>query len=46
VYQGIKPAVIVLTSPDEGLKQHVRVKQELLLDKMKSKRAAEIKLEV
>jgi len=28
VYQGIKPAVIVLTSPSGALKEHVRVKQE------------------
>jgi hypothetical protein len=41
VYQGIKPAVIVLSGKDctDELKDHVRVKQERLLDKIKQKRA-------
>jgi len=38
VYQGIKPAVIVLNSPSEELREHVRVKQEELLEKLKLKR--------
>ena len=35
VYQGIKPAVIVLASCNESIKLHVRIKQEALLEKMK-----------
>jgi hypothetical protein len=38
VYQGIKPAVIVLNDPSDELMEHVRVKQEELLEKLKMKR--------
>jgi hypothetical protein len=38
VYQGIKPAVIVLDDPSDELMNHVRVKQEELLEKLKAKR--------
>lgn len=38
VYQGIKPAVLVIDRPDEELKEYVRVKQEDLLEKLKAKR--------
>ena len=35
VYQGIKPAVIVLSEAGEEVREHVRVKQELVLEKMR-----------
>ena len=38
VYQGIKPAVIVLSDPSDQLMDHVRVKQEELVEKLKAKR--------
>lgn len=38
IYQGIKPAVIVLDSPSDELMDHVRAKQEELVEKLKAKR--------
>lgn len=42
VYQGIKPAVLPVTGDapedEEAIKQHVRVKQEEILEKIKAKR--------
>ena len=38
VYQGIKPAVIVLDDPAADLVDHVRRKQEELVEKLKAKR--------
>ncbi|CDW71805.1 UNKNOWN [Stylonychia lemnae] len=38
VYQGIKPAVIVLDDPSDEVVDHVRVKQEELVEKLKAKR--------
>lgn len=44
VYQGIKPAVIVLTESDcsQEVRDHVREKQEALLEKIKQKRASSL----
>lgn len=44
VYQGIKPAVIVLADDDSTteIQEHVRVKQEALLEKIKNKRASSL----
>jgi len=44
VYQGIKPAVIVLGEQDstEQIREHVRRKQESLLEKIKLKRASSL----
>eukprot|EP00347_Sterkiella_histriomuscorum_P023932 403332886 len=38
VYQGIKPAVIVLDDPTDEVVDHVRAKQEELVEKLKAKR--------
>ena len=44
VYQGIKPAVIVLSDDkqDEELMEHVHVKQQAVLEKLKQKRASSL----
>jgi hypothetical protein len=38
VYQGIKPAILPVNDATEQIREHVRVKQEELLEKLKAKR--------
>lgn len=42
VYQGIKPAILPVDIATDELVEHVRVKQQELLDKLKAKRADQI----
>ena len=42
VYQGIKPAVIVLTDSTDEVKEHVRIRQEEIVEKLKAKRATSL----
>jgi hypothetical protein len=38
VYQGIKPAILPVNDASDELLEHIRVKQEELLEKLKAKR--------